>query len=93
MLTDNLKAFVKPLLNNRETVDHIEAIERVSGRPADVASTVATELSKDMQTATHYPPAIASPPSAADLAGRIYAVAENISRKVEEEKAKKDEKK
>ncbi|MCD6055969.1 MAG: protein IcmO (DotL) [Gammaproteobacteria bacterium] len=92
LLTDNLKAFAKPILRGETTIDQIEAIERVSGKPADVAATVAAELSKDIQSATHYPPQIENKPTAAELAGVVYTIAEGITRKVQEQKAAQENK-
>lgn len=92
LLVDDEAAFSRPILSGETTVEYIEAIERVSGKTADVSSTVAAELSKDIQKATHYPPVVKDVPSPADLAGVAYAIAEGVSRKVQEEKEKAKQK-
>ena len=91
LLTDNLDDFSNPILPPDTTVEQIEAIARVTGQTAQEASVQASGLSKDIQTATHYPPVVVDEITATELAEVTYAIAERITHKVEEEKKKKDE--
>ena len=93
LLAKDMNEFAKPILQADVTVEQIESIERISGKTADAASMVAAELSKDMQTATHYPPNVTDVPSGAELASVAYAIADGVARKVQEHKQKEKDNK
>lgn len=56
VLAENAERFAEPLLNINQTRNSLSVIERASGTKDKYASTVANELIKDLQIATHYPP-------------------------------------
>lgn len=55
-ITPDYENFVKPLLSTGNTRTQLSVIERISGRSDKHAGNIATEIVKDMQLATHYPP-------------------------------------
>jgi intracellular multiplication protein IcmO len=58
LLTDNVEIFCEPLLIKLSTRTYLSTIEKLSGRQDKYANNVATEITRDMQLATHYPPEI-----------------------------------
>lgn len=56
LLTDDPITFKKPMLEKRFTRDQAEYVERLSGKTSQHATSIADEIIKDMQVATHYPP-------------------------------------
>lgn len=54
----DLSRFSKPLLDQLKTREQIQFVERLSGKLEATASNVATEIVKDIRSATQYPPII-----------------------------------
>jgi len=81
LLIDNIEEFSKPLLNNNFTQDRAIYLERVMGKSEQYARSVATEIVKDMQVSTHYPPEMVDIPTAGELAQTIDHLIMNISMK------------
>lgn len=79
--------FKSPILNPGTTKDQIGYIERVLGKSEQYATNVASEIIKDMQSATHYPPTVELKPSGGELASVIDDLILNISLKKEESKS------
>jgi intracellular multiplication protein IcmO len=57
-----------PILDPNLTRDHIGYIEQLLGKSEQYGLNVASEIIKDMQSATHYPPIIEEKPSGSELA-------------------------
>lgn len=58
LLTDNVEAFTEALLARASSRTYMSTIEKLSGRPDKYANNISTEIIRDMQLATHYPPEI-----------------------------------
>ncbi len=86
LLVKDAERFSQPLLPINETRDYLSTIERATGVKDKYAGTVATELVKDFQMATSYPP----PEREVMDAGELTALVQELTQKVvtEREKAK-----
>ncbi len=51
-----IDAFAEPLIKKALIRDKVELLERVMGKPGSQANTITSEIIKDMQMATDYPP-------------------------------------
>lgn len=85
--------FSKPLLDQLKTREQIQFVERLSGKLEASAASVATEIVKDIRSATQYPPLIGERPTPADIVSTIQTLIGhfNTARKGEGEAAKTDE--
>jgi intracellular multiplication protein IcmO len=68
LITDNLDQFSVPLLTKIKTHEAVANLERVSGKIEKYAVSIADEIIRDMETATHYPPQVNDPISGGQLA-------------------------
>lgn len=91
LLVKDVAQFSQPLLSINEVRDSLTAIERASGAKDKYAGTVANELIKDFQSATHYPPLERDEVSASTLAeltntlcDKIISERERVGDKTEE---------
>jgi intracellular multiplication protein IcmO len=82
VLTENLEAFVEPLLSKRFVHEKIELMQRLDGKSTQEAGTIAAELIRDMDTATQYPPEILAQPTPESLARTTMSIAEKIKQLV-----------
>jgi intracellular multiplication protein IcmO len=73
--------FRSAILNPNSTKDQIGYIERLMGKSEQYATNVASEIIKDMQSATHYPPIVELKPTGNDLAEIIDELVTNITQK------------
>lgn len=90
LLLNNQDTFKAPILNPNNTREQIGYIERVLGKSEAYANNVASEIIKDMQSATHYPPIVDIRPSGTELANVIEGLITNITTKKEEAANKGD---
>jgi intracellular multiplication protein IcmO len=80
----DINRFSTPILNVNSTLDQISYLERLLGKSEQYSTNIASEIIKDMQTATHYPPIVETKPSGQELAGLIEQLVAQISlRKIE----------
>lgn len=79
--------FVLPLLNRVTTREQSSILERLTGKIEKHASTVADEIIKDMQVATHYPPLVLDIPQSADLAEVVRELSQSIKTQREQKSA------
>lgn len=89
LLLKSDEEFRSSILNSSKTRDQIGYIERVLGKSEQYSSNIASEIIRDMQSATHYPPVVASKPTGGELAHVIGDLISGISLK-KEEKSKGD---
>jgi intracellular multiplication protein IcmO len=78
ILVKDLTSFGLPLLAQTATRERLAYAERISGKSEQYSTNIANEIIKDMQTATHYPPTIASKPYAYELVQSINDVIAEI---------------
>ncbi len=91
LLTKDVKRFSDALLPINETRNYMMNIERLTGEKDSLAGTVANELIKDFQLATHYPPEERVTISTEELSGLVQILAEKIRREREAIKNKVQE--
>ncbi len=91
LLTRNVALFSEALLPINETRNYLMDIERLSGEKDSLAGTIANEMIKDFQAATHYPPEERVQVAPDELAGLIQVLAEKIKREREAAKNKVQE--
>lgn len=75
----DIETFKNPILNSTSTRDQIGYIERVMGKSEAYANNVASEIIKDMQSATHYPPVVDLKPTGNEIAEVIEGLITNIT--------------
>jgi intracellular multiplication protein IcmO len=80
----DLEKFGRPLLAKNATSAQVELMERVAGKTEKHANSIASEIVKDMQLATHYPPEIIEQIKPTDLAKQVQQLAERIQVLVQE---------
>lgn len=85
ILAEDPEVFSQALLNINETRDYLSAIERASGEKDKYAGTVATELIKDFQLATAYPPEERDQIIATELAQLVNEISAKIVSEREKE--------
>lgn len=79
VITRDLEAFANPLLARGSSRDNAEFVERLSGRMEKHAASIADEIIKDMQLATHYPPLIETDEiSVDDVVGQMQQLISQI---------------
>ncbi len=71
--------FKEPILSFTPTREQTAFVERLLGKTDQYANSIASEIVKDMQMATHYPPEIVDIPTAAELAASVDELVANIS--------------
>lgn len=93
MVAGDVEKFGSPLLKRAESQNNLINLGRMEGKNDQNANSVAAELIKDMQSATHYPPEVETKPSGSELAKTIETLIKNIEirqREHEEEESKKE---
>lgn len=78
--SDNIEAFCEPLLARMPSRTYMSTIEKLSGRQDKYANNVSTEIVRDMQLATHYPPEILDDTPVSELA----EITRNLSASIRE---------
>ncbi len=78
LITDR-ERFSQPILPFTSTRDQSSYLEHMLGRTDAYANSIAGEIVKDLQMATHYPPEIVDSPSAEELAFSIDDLVSTIS--------------
>ena len=78
LIADDLESFAKPLLSSGKVREHVEYVERMMGRSEQHAGDLSIELLKDLQIATHYPPAIHDKLSVDDVVEEIDDLIDDI---------------
>lgn len=78
LLVSDLEKFGAPLLQRLNTKDQVAVIERLSGKLDKHAANIATEIMKDMQMATHYPPVVDSKWDSANMVTITQELIQNI---------------
>ncbi|CAL7959956.1 intracellular multiplication protein IcmO [Gammaproteobacteria bacterium] len=81
LLADNIEQFSQPVLIKASTRGQMSQIENILGRAKRNTQTIASELIKDMQAATHYPPAVLAVSDATELTKTIDYLIANIALK------------
>lgn len=87
LLTRNVEQFSLPILALAPTRDQIAYLERLSGKSEQQGNTVATELIRDMQVVTHYPPRISSLPGVGEMVNDVNELIAHIVLKREQKAA------
>lgn len=83
LLVKNTAQFSQSLLPINETRNYMMSIERLSGEKDSLSGTIANELIKDFQMATHYPPEERDMINSDELTGLVQVLAEKIRRERE----------
>lgn len=89
LLVKEVDTFSQPILEHEGTLEQIQYLQRLLGTGGDRAQSVATEIIRDMETATYYPPKIESKPEATELTDLCKTLTGQIRLK-KEESAKAD---
>ncbi|MBA2654548.1 MAG: TraM recognition domain-containing protein [Gammaproteobacteria bacterium] len=84
LLLNNEDRFKASILNPGTTKDQIGYVERLLGKSEQYANNVASEIVKDMQSATHYPPVVDLRPTGDEIAEVINQLVGTISLKKQE---------
>lgn len=79
LLAPDRERFSQPILSFGLTREQTAYVERVLGKTDQYATSIAGEIVKDLQMATHYPPDIIDRPTAAELATSVDDLVANIS--------------
>lgn len=90
LLVKDLETFAMPILQQQLTHRYIEYVERLFGKTEQYAANISTEFIKDMQAATHYPPAFHMIPTGGELANMTLQLIDRIAlrkKEVEEQQA------
>lgn len=80
----NLEVFSQPLLDSTYTRNQTAYLERLFGKNDAQSHGIANEIIKDMQQATHYPPAIYNLPMAPEMANIIHELINHVTLKKSE---------
>ena len=89
ILEKSLDNFSKPILDQKSTQEQAINVERLLGKTEQHAGSIAKEIAKDMQLATHYPPEIEEIPSGTEIGMLIDSLVDRISLKKKEHTDKK----
>lgn len=90
---DSVELYQQPILERGQVANGLLQASRLLGATDSQASSIASELVKDIQNATHYVPPKVIKPSTSELAHAVSALAEAVDvRKTEAKDEKKDEK-
>jgi intracellular multiplication protein IcmO len=79
LLAPDREKFAQPILPFTQTREQTAYIERFMGKTDSYSNSIAGEIVKDLQMATHYPPEIVDMPTAEELAQSIDVLVSNIS--------------
>jgi intracellular multiplication protein IcmO len=85
LLADNVEQFGQPVLIRAATKGQMAQIETVLGKAKRSTHTIASELVKDMQAATHYPPEALALSDADELTKAVNYLIANIALKQQTE--------
>lgn len=85
MVGDQFEIFTLPLISKGEAKLNIDRVERLMGKSNRHASTLANEIIRDMEMATHYPPEHVSREPADTLTNLVKDLYIAIERKINEE--------
>ena len=78
----DLEQFAQSLLRRGVSSEHMQNIERMSGRSAAHADNIASEIIKDMEISTHYPPTSKPCFSEDELATKISQLTQQINQRL-----------
>ncbi len=81
MLAKDVAEFSQPVLDRAATREQIALVERLDGKLEHQALSVAQEIIKDMDSATHYPPQIIDRPTGGELAQLANNIVAHINLK------------
>lgn len=84
--TDDFDRFGMPLLAKMKTHETVSGLERLSGKIDKYAVSIADEIIRDIETATHYPPVVSDSMNSGQLVSAIGELIQAIN--AEREKAK-----
>lgn len=84
MLEKDQDRFAKPILDQNYVQEQSVNIERLLGKNESHAVSIAKEIAKDMQLATHYPPQISGKPSGVELGMLLDGLVDKIALKKQE---------
>lgn len=87
---EKLENFSKPILQQQSTHEHVVYVERLHGKTEQYSSKIAIELIKDMQSATNYPPQIATQITSAELAPLAATLTDYIALRKQEQPNNKE---
>ncbi len=90
LLIDNVDQFSEPLLERAPTRSNVLTLERISGKQDKQATNISSEIIKDMQLATFYPPTVRDSIAAPELTSQINDMIEKIVLARERAKANAD---
>ena len=76
---DVLEAFSKPLLQRSSCFQQIQFIDRLLGESEATAASIANEMIKDLESATHYPPEIKVEPDKQKILKAINDLVESLN--------------
>ncbi len=79
LLAADREQFIQPILSFGTTREQSAYVERVMGKTDQYANSIAGEIVKDMQSATHYPPEIVDAPTADDLTASVDDLVASIT--------------
>ena len=79
LLAADRETFSQPILPFAPTREQTAYVERVLGKTDQYATSIAGEIVKDLQMATHYPPEIIDIPTAAELTAHADDLVASIS--------------
>lgn len=71
---DDIERFSQPLVDKSKVLSTLHSVERITGRDDKQAMNIASEIIKDMQTATHYPPEFRDNVSAEEMTAQVESV-------------------
>jgi intracellular multiplication protein IcmO len=80
ILAKDKVSFAEPLLNINETRNSIMAIERLTGEKATLSANISSEIIKDFQLSTNYPPDDREQEPVEQLVEYVYLLCEKIKR-------------
>lgn len=83
IFTPDIVAFAAPFLDPTPLREHIFLVERLAGEGERRARNVARDIVKDMQLATHYPPAMGESIDPSELAATVMTLIDQIVLKKE----------
>lgn len=83
-LLDKTETFKQPLLPRGSTRDQIEYLQRLCGKNSQQSITIATELVRDMEQGTHYPPVNKGSLSSSEVVSLTHQLIDAITLKKQE---------
>ncbi|MES1986727.1 MAG: TraM recognition domain-containing protein, partial [Pseudomonadota bacterium] len=79
LLIDDVEKFCAPLLLKTVVREQIEFVERLIGKPEKEAINISTDIVRDMELATQYPPAVHNQPTGPELSDVVYQLVNRIA--------------